>query len=68
MTYEEAKKYAQERADQTGYDYGVEKSGGAFRSFMLPQKRNRQGHELRCEVVSPMRLEKCQPGHGPLAH
>lgn len=66
-TYEEVKKDAQERANATGYDIGVEKLGGSYRSFMLPQKKNRFGHELRCEVVFCTDLSKCKPGHGPNA-
>ena len=27
--------------------------------------QHRCGHELRCEVVHPERLENCKPGHGP---
>ncbi len=65
--YDAAKAAAQKSANESGFDYGVEKLGTEFRSFMLPQKRNRCGHELRCEVVSSTDLAKCQPGHGPMA-
>lgn len=67
MTYDEAKRKAQASADETGFDYGVEKNAFGFSCFMLPQKRNRCGHELRCEVVMCATLAKCQPGHGPMA-
>jgi hypothetical protein len=68
MTYEEAKAEAQRAADLLGFDYGIEKGLiGGHRVFMLPQKRNRRGFELRCEVVSAIELSKCRPGHGPCA-
>jgi len=65
--YRAARAKAQQSANETGYDYGLE-ANDVFREFsvfMLPQKQNRCGHELRCEVVSSERLERCQPGHGP---
>ena len=65
MTYDEAAKQAQERADATGYDYGVERLGGSFRTFMLPSRKNRRGHELRCEVRHCSTWNRIRPGHGP---
>jgi hypothetical protein len=65
VTYDEAKRAAQAAADESGFDYGVEKLGRDFRYFMLPQKQNRFGHELRCEIVHCTTLAKCQKGHGP---
>ncbi len=57
MTYEEARKEAQDKANAHRMDYGVEELGGplakGFRCFMLPRPEKRQGHELRCEVVRP---------------
>jgi hypothetical protein len=67
VTYDEAKREAQESAGRLGYDYGVAKNAFGYSAFMLPQMRNRYGHELRCEVVSCTDLAKCQPGHGPTA-
>lgn len=64
--YREIKAKAQADADFDGFDRGIEKLGDSYRSFMLPQKRNRFGHELRCEVVM-CTTDKCQPGHGPAA-
>lgn len=65
--YRAARAEAQKRADETGFDYGIERNDlfKEFRVFMLPQKSNRTGHELRCEVVSCADLSKCQRGHGP---
>ena len=63
--YREARDEAQKQADATGFDHGIERNAFGFRVFMLPQRQNRYGHELRCEVVSCMRLERCQKGHGP---
>lgn len=69
--YTTARQDAQAKADATGFDYGLENLRLAGRDnwhvFMLPQKKNRFGHEARCEVVSPMDLTKCKPGHGPMA-
>jgi hypothetical protein len=64
-SYGKVRGIAQGQANATGFDYGIEKLGGEFRSFMLPRRENRSGHELRCEVVSPEELSRCQPGHGP---
>lgn len=65
MTYAEARAEAQRLANEFGYDYGVEAHVFGFHHFMLPQARHRFGHELRCEIVHPENLAKCQPGHGP---
>lgn len=67
MNYQKIRAEAQARANRTGVDHGVEKLNGKFRYFMLPGKRFRTGHELRCEVVHPEDLSKCLPGHGPCA-
>jgi hypothetical protein len=67
--YKEARAQAQAKANSLGFDFGLE-FNSIFRTynvFMLPQKRNRTGHELRCEVVSCEDLSKCQKGHGPHA-
>lgn len=63
--YTKAKHHAQAAADEYGYDYGIEKIGVRWHIFMLPQKANRCGHELQCEVVSCTNLAHCQKGHGP---
>lgn len=65
--YSEVRAEAQKKANEYGYDYGVEKDFFGYRCFMLPEKKNRYGHEIYCEVVHPENLEKCKPGHGPLA-
>jgi hypothetical protein len=67
--YRAARADAQARANELGYDHGLEWNAifKHFHVFMLPQKRNRYGFELRCEVVYPERLENCKPGHGPNA-
>lgn len=67
--YPAARAYAQQRANELGFDQGLEWNPvfKSFSSFMLPGKKYRQGHELRVEVVMCERLESCQPGHGPLA-
>lgn len=68
--YREARAQAQAEANADGFDRGIERNDlfKSFRVFMLPQRQNRYGHELRCEVVSSER-GNCQPGHGfgPLA-
>lgn len=65
--YKAARADAQKRANETGFDVGLERNDifKMFNVFGLPQKANRYGHELRCEVVSCEILDKCQKGHGP---
>ena len=70
MTYDEARRKAQELADEFGCDYGIERNayypnGGFAPPFALPRRENRYGYELRCEVVHPHDPSTCQPGHGP---
>ena len=57
---------AQRAADADGYNRGIEANDlmKEWHVFMLPQKKNRCGHELRCEVVSAMDVTKQKPGHG----
>lgn len=64
-SYESVRAEAQRAADADGFDRGVEKLGDRWRFFMLPQRRNRYGFELRCEVVSCSDLKRCAYGHGP---
>lgn len=68
-TYEDARAEAQRKANESGHDYGVEDLGGyaGFTAFLLPQRKNRYGHELRCEVVSCEDHSRCKPGHGPVS-
>jgi hypothetical protein len=65
--YQIAKDEAQKKADETGFDYGLEFNSvfHTYRVFMLPQKKNRCGYELHCEVVMCSTLNNCKPGHGP---
>lgn len=65
--YEAARAKAQAKANETGYDHGIERNDlfKEFHVFMLPQRHNRCGHELTCEVVMCENLDRCQPGHGP---
>lgn len=65
--YRTARAAAQAAANADGFDRGLERNDifKSFHVFMLPQKANRYGFELRCEVVSCEALEKCQTGHGP---
>jgi len=67
--YRAARAEAQKRANETGFDIGLERNDlfKTFSTFMLPRRENRTGHELRCEVVSCENLDRCQPGHGPMA-
>lgn len=65
--YVTARAEAQARANATGFDHGLSLNS-LFKSYeirMLPQRQNRYGSELMCEVVMCERLEACQPGHGP---
>jgi hypothetical protein len=66
--YESVRKDAQARCNADGFDRGIERDHfGAYHHFMLPQRKNRYGHELRCEVVMCEKLDHCRPGHGPMA-
>lgn len=67
-TYEEAKKFAEQQAELFRADMGLEKNSltKEFVVFVLPMAQHRCGHELRCEVVSPMNLDTTRPGHGPI--
>lgn len=60
---------AQTAANQDGLDRGLEFSPlwKYWSYFVLPQRKSRSGQELRCEVVCCEYLDRCQPGHGPLA-
>lgn len=57
---------AQRQANELGFDFGIERNKlfGTYRSFMLPARQNRYGHELQCEVVQCENPDKCKPGHG----
>lgn len=66
-TYVAARRDAQQRANETGFDYGLS-FNRVFNEWtirMLPMAVNRSGWELQCEVVSCEDLSKCQKGHGP---
>jgi len=58
--YKECHKDAQADADEFKRDYGIEKNSlfGYYRYFMLPNPENRYGYELKCEVVSPMLINR----------
>lgn len=64
--YRAVRKHAQDEANRTGRDQGVEfnKLFKEYRAFPLPAAKHRQGFELRCEVVHPERLENTAQGHG----
>ncbi len=68
--YRAARAEAQLAANADGLDRGIERvcmlgSLHQYRVSVLPRRENRQGHELRCEVISCEDLARCQPGHGP---
>lgn len=65
-TYRAARAKAQMKANELGIDHGLEWNPifNHWHIFMLPEKQNRYGFELRCEVVSCEILSKCQRGHG----
>jgi hypothetical protein len=64
MTYQEAFSEAQKGADETGYDYYVSKDAFGFNFGMLPQRKNRFGRDLSCQVVMCSDINKIKPGHG----
>jgi hypothetical protein len=55
--YLAAHKKAQHMANEMGVDVGIERNDlfKEFRVFLLPRPENRSGHELRAEVVRPMK-------------
>jgi hypothetical protein len=63
--YRAARDEAQRKANEFGYDYGLEANDlfKSFHVFMLPSAANRFGHELLCEVVHPMTSTKQGHGH-----
>ena len=67
--YKQVRAFAQVLANSDGMDRGLEFLGGplckSYRFFLLTGHQYRQGHELRCEVVSCEDLSRCAPGHGP---
>src|ERR1041385_8411453 len=67
--YTRVRAEAQAKANETGFDYGLERNDlfKTFCFFLLPGKASRFGHELQCEVVMCEIVDKCQPGHGPHA-
>ena len=67
--YQAARAEAQQKANELGYDYGLEANDlfKSFHVFMLPAAQYRAGHELRCEVVHPMTMTTTKAGHGPEA-
>lgn len=67
--YHAVREKAQADANADGRDRGIEANDvfQQWHTFMLPQRQNRTGHELFCEVVSCERLDRCERGHGPNA-
>ena len=61
--YRAARAAAQARANALGFDHGLERDAFGWRTFMLPARQNRYGHELRCEVVYA-KGQNVQCGHG----
>lgn len=55
--WKNAHAHAAELATACERDVGIEKGKEfgrtVFKTFLLPNKENRCGHELRCEVVTP---------------
>jgi hypothetical protein len=64
--YRACRAEAQAACNADGFDRGIEANRlfKTWRHFMLPQARNRYGHEVQCEVVRCEDLSKTQPGHG----
>ena len=62
--YREVRAAAQALANELGFDHGIEKDAFGYRFFMLPERQNRYGFELRCEIVVCENAVACQKGHG----
>ncbi len=53
MTWEQAMEEAITLSDRLGREVGIGKVHGGYTVFVLPLPQYRQGHELRCQVVTP---------------
>jgi hypothetical protein len=57
-SYEDARRFAQDRANVSRLSYGIERVSNALEKGYvvrgLPKPENRSGWELRCEVVDPI--------------
>lgn len=57
-SYEDARRFAQDRANVSRISYGIGKVDGPIEKGYvvrgLPKPENRSGWELRCEVVDPI--------------
>lgn len=64
--YNAIRSAAQADANRDGYDRGIEANDlfKSWRSFILPARKNRSGHELWCEVVTCEVWDRIAPGHG----
>lgn len=69
LEYKRVRAEAQSLCNKDGFDRGMEPNDlyKSWRHFMLPEKHNRYGHEVMCEVVMCEIRDLCKPGHGPEA-
>lgn len=65
MTYKQARAAAQSQANSMLMEVGIERTSlGGYTWFLLPRPENRYGHELRCEVVTPVTNTLDKPSSG----
>jgi hypothetical protein len=65
-TYGEAFKVAQEEANASGMSRGIEKPIPPYNQWSvitLPRPQNRNGHELRCQVVATEHADRVARGY-----
>ena len=65
-TYGEAFKVAQEEANASGMSRGFEKPVPPYNQWSvisLPRPQNRNGHELRCQVVATEHADRVARGY-----
>lgn len=65
-TYGEAFKVAQEEANASGMSRGIEKPIPPYNQWSvitLPRPQNRNGHELRCQLVATEHADRVARGY-----
>lgn len=64
--YKDAFAYAQKEANASGMSRGIEKPIPPYRQWSvitLPRPQNRNGHELRCQVVATEHVDRVARGY-----
>jgi len=65
-SYKEAFAYAQGEANKSGISRGIEKPVPPYNQWnviVLPRPQNRNGHELRCQLVATEHVDRVARGY-----